>query len=231
VNYLVTGTDTGVGKTFVTTGIIRSARMLRIDCVGVKPICTGDNRDVLEIAAACNGAEPEYLLNPIWYRTPVAPYTAALIENRFIDLSAIRSAFETLSRRHSPILVEGVGGIAVPIQADYDFRDLAKDLNLEVIVVAPNRLGVLNHTRLTVAAIHSAGLSCSLVLLNSAVAETDISQSTNLSVLENLLEVPIIGIERDQNEFEDIIRKLDWKVPDAESSSLRRIWHPAKRTF
>lgn len=213
MNYLVTGTDTGVGKTFVTTGFIRSARMLGIDCVGMKPICSGDNRDVVEIAAACNGAEPEYLLNPIWHRTPVAPYTAALIENRFIDLSAIRSAFETLSKRHSPILVEGAGGIAVPIQADYDFRDLAKDLKLEVIVVSANRLGALNHTRLTVEAIHSAGLNCSLVLLNSVAAETDISQSTNLSVLENLLDVPIIGIERNQSEFKEVIKKLGWKAP------------------
>src|SRR5262245_21339348 len=188
--------------------------MLGMDCVGMKPICTGDNQDVLEIAAACNGAEPEYLLNPIWYRTPVAPYTAALIENRYIDLSAIRSAFETLSKRHSPILVEGAGGIAVPIQVDYDFRDLAKDLKLEVIVVAANRLGVLNHTRLTLEAIHSAHLNCSLVLLNSAVAENDISQSTNLSVLENLLDVPIIAVERDQNEFGEIIKKLDWKIPE-----------------
>jgi dethiobiotin synthetase len=193
VNYLVTGTDTGVGKTFLTTGLVRFARRLGIDCIGMKPICTGSNRDVLEIAAACDRVEPVHLLNPIWYRTPVAPYTAALIENRIIDLSGIRSAFETLSKRHSAILVEGAGGIAVPIQAGYDFRDLAKDLKLEVIVVAANRLGVLNHTRLTVEAIHSASLNCSLVLLNSAVAETDISESTNLSVLENFLDVPIIA--------------------------------------
>jgi len=215
VNYLVTGTDTGVGKTFVTTGLLRYARPLGIDCIGMKPICTGDNRDVLEIASACDDVEPESLLNPVWYRTPVAPYTAALIENRFIDLSAIRNAFETLSQRHSAILVEGAGGIAVPIQANYDFRDLAMDLKLEVIVVAPNRLGVLNHARLTVEAIHSARLNCPVVLLNSAVAGTDGSQSTNLSVLENLLDVPIIAIERDQNEFGEIIRKLDWKIPES----------------
>ena len=197
----------------VSTELIRFARELGIDCVGMKAICTGDNRDVLEIAAASDRAEPEHLLNPIWYRTPVAPYAAALIENRFIDLSAIRGAFETLSKRHSAILVEGAGGIAVPIRADYDFRDLAKDLKLEVIVVAANRLGVLNHTRLTVEAIHSARLNCALVLLNSTVAETDSSQSTNLSVLENLLDVPIIAIERDQNDFGAIIRKLNWKTP------------------
>jgi dethiobiotin synthetase len=214
VNYLITGTDTGVGKTFVTTGLIRFARSLGIDCIGMKPICTGDNRDVLEIASACSGAEPEHLLNPVWYRTPVAPYTAAVVENRLIDLFAIRSAFEALAKRHTAILVEGAGGIAVPIQKDYDFRDLARDLDLEIIVVAANRLGVLNHTRLTIEAIYSAKLTCSLVLLNSAVAETDVSQSTNLSVLEDLLKVPIIAIERDQKEFGEIIKKLGWKAPE-----------------
>jgi dethiobiotin synthetase len=222
VNYLVTGTDTGVGKTFVTTGLIRFARSLGIDCIGMKPICTGDNRDVLEIASACSGAEPEHLLNPIWYRTPVAPYTAAIVENRLIDLFAIRRAFEELANRHAAILVEGAGGIAVPIRNDYDFRDLASDLGLEIIVVAANRLGVLNHTRLTIEAIHSAKLTCSLVLLNSAVAETDASQSTNLSVLEDLLKVPVVAIERDQNEFGAIIRKLGWKTPEAARKS-----HPA----
>ena len=222
MNYLVTGTDTGVGKTFVTTGLIRFARSLGIDCIGMKPICTGDNRDVLEIASACSSAEPEHLLNPIWYRTPVAPYTAAIVENRLIDLFAIRRAFEELANRHAAILVEGAGGIAVPIRNDYDFRDLASDLGLEIIVVAANRLGVLNHTRLTIEAIHSAKLTCSLVLLNSAVAETDASQSTNLSVLEDLLKVPVVAIERDQNEFGAIIRKLGWKTPEAARKS-----HPA----
>jgi dethiobiotin synthetase len=214
LHYLITGTDTGVGKTFVTTGLIRFARSLGIDCIGMKPICTGDNRDVLEIVSACGRVEPEHLLNPIWYRTPVAPYTAAIVENRLIDLIAIRTAFEELAKRHEAILVEGAGGIAVPIQSDYDFRDLARDLDLEVIVVAANRLGVLNHTRLTVEAIQSAKLTCSLVLLNSAVAETDLSQSTNSSVLEDLLKVPIIAIERDQKEFGEIINKLGWKTPE-----------------
>jgi dethiobiotin synthetase len=212
VNYFVTGTDTGVGKTFITTGIIRFVRALGIDCIGMKPICTGENRDVIEIAAASGNAEPENLLNPIWYRTPVAPYTAAIIENRLIDLFAIRTAFETLSKRHPKILVEGAGGIAVPIHANYDFRDLAKDLRLKIIVVAANRLGVLNHTRLTLEAIRSASLDCSLVVLNSASADSDISQTSNLSVLESLLDVPIIAVERDQKEFGEVLKKLAWQA-------------------
>jgi dethiobiotin synthetase len=208
VNYLVTGTDTGVGKTFITSGLIRFARSKGIDSVGMKPICMGDNSDVSRLFEACGSCEPEYLINPVWYRTPVAPYTASIIEDRLIDLDAIHRAFENLARQHSSILVEGVGGIAVPIFADYDFRDLARDLRLSVIIVAANRLGVLNHTRLTVEAIRAAGLRCFFIALNSVQAEADFSQATNLSILENLLDVPVLAVEHNQSEFEALARLL-----------------------
>ena len=70
MNYLVTGTDTGDGKTYVTSGLVRSARSRGIDSVGMKPICTGDNGDVRQFLDACGFCEPEYLINPIWYGRP-----------------------------------------------------------------------------------------------------------------------------------------------------------------
>lgn len=208
MNYFVTGTDTGVGKTFVTSGLVRFSRSRGIDTVGMKPICTGDNTDVRQLLEACGFCEPEHIVNPVRYRTPVAPYTASIIEDRPIDLDAIREAFEQLARRHSGLLVEGAGGIAVPILAHYDFRDLARDLHLNVIVVAANRLGVLNHTRLTIEAVHLAGLKTSLIILNSINANSDISEPTNLSVLENLVDVPVLTVEHNQHEFEDLTRRL-----------------------
>jgi dethiobiotin synthetase len=208
VNYLVTGTDTGVGKTFVTSGLVRFARSKGLDSVGMKPICTGDNDDVRRLLDACDFCEPEHLINPVWYRTPVAPYAASVIEDRLIDISAIREAFEKLATRHSNVLVEGAGGIAVPILADYDFRDLAREIGLRVIVVAANRLGVLNHTRLTVEAIRSAGLACSLIALNSVQREPDISQLTNLNIMESLVDVPIATVEHHQREFTDLVGRL-----------------------
>ena len=212
MNYFVTGTDTGVGKTFVTSGLVRFSRSKGIDAVGMKPICTGDDSDVRQLLDACGSCEPEHLINPVWYRTPVAPYTASIIEDRLIDLDGIREAFEFLARQHSSVLVEGVGGIAVPIFAHYDFRDLARDLRLSVIIVAANRLGVLNHARLTVEAVRAAGLRCSLIALNSAHPDSDISQQTNLSILENLVDVPILAVEHDQQEFDDLARYL-WELP------------------
>ena len=212
MNYFVTGTDTGVGKTFITSGLVRFSRSKGIDAVGMKPICTGDDSDVRQLLDACGSCEPEHLINPVWYRTPVAPYTASIIEDRLIDLDGIREAFEFLARQHSSVLVEGVGGIAVPIFAHYDFRDLARDLRLSVIIVAANRLGVLNHARLTVEAVRAAGLRCSLIALNSAHPDSDISQQTNLSILENLVDVPILAVEHDQHEFDDLARYL-WELP------------------
>ena len=208
MNYLVTGTDTGVGKTFVTSGLLRSARSKGLDAVGMKPICTGDNSDVCELSQASGSNEPEHLINPVWYRTPVAPYAASIIENRLIDIGMICEAFDKLANRHSSVLVEGSGGIAVPILADYDFRDLAREIGLRIIVVAANRLGVLNHTRLTVEAIRSANLKCSLIVLNSAHPESDVSQATNLSVLEDLVDVPVASVEHNQREFGDLVGRL-----------------------
>ena len=208
MNYLVTGTDTGVGKTFVTSGVVRFARSMGLDSVAMKPICTGDDDDVRRLLDACDFCEPENVINPVWYRTPVAPYAASVIEDRLIDIGAIREAFEKLAARHSNVLVEGAGGIAVPILADYDFRDLAREIGLRVIVVAANRLGVLNHTRLTVEAIRSAGLECSLIALNSVQSEADISRITNLSIMESLVDVPVATVEHHQCEFADLVGRL-----------------------
>jgi dethiobiotin synthetase len=208
VNYLVTGTDTGVGKTFVTSGLVRFARSRGLDSVGMKPICTGDNDDVRQLLEACSFSEPEHLINPVWYRTPLAPYVASIIEDRLIDVRAICQAFEKLATRHVNVLVEGSGGVAVPILADYDFRDLAREIGLHVIIVAANRLGVLNHTRLTVEAVRSAGLDCSLVALNSVPGAPDISQATNLGIIESLMDVPVVPVEQNQREFGDIVGRL-----------------------
>jgi dethiobiotin synthetase len=204
LNYLVTGADTGVGKTFVTSGLLRFARSTGMDVVGMKPICTGDNLDVRTLLEACDGCEPEYVINPVWYRTPVAPYTASIIEDRQIDLDSLRKAFSHLARRHSHVLVEGAGGLAVPIRADYDYRDLARDLQLDVVLVGANRLGVLNHVRLTEESIRAAGLRCRVIVLNTVQPDSDISQSTNHSVLESLINVPVLSVKHGQTEFSSL---------------------------
>ncbi len=191
----LTGTDTGVGKTHVAALLVRGLRAAGMDAVGMKPLCCGDRGDAEILHAAADGAASLADVNPIWLRPPAAPYVAAMIEDRCIDLALIRESFIRLRDRHPGLIVEGVGGWQVPITRDYFVSDLAVECGLPVAVVVANKLGALNHTLLTVAAIRATGLECAGVILNHVSAPPDppdIATTTNRSVLEDLLDVPIL---------------------------------------
>lgn len=199
MNYFVTGTDTGVGKTFVAALLIRSLRAAGFDTVGLKPICCGDRGDAEALHAAGDFSIPLHDVNCTWLRTPAAPYTASIIEDRLIDLDAIRETFARVRGTHRSVVVEGVGGWLVPIQRDFFVSDLAQEMALPVVVVASNRLGAINHTLLTVRQIRAQGLACAGVILNNHLDDSEIATATNRSVLETLLEVPVLcEIERNQ---------------------------------
>lgn len=192
-NYFVTGTGTGVGKTFVTSLLVRSLRSAGVDSVGMKPICCGDRADAEELLAACDQRAPLNLINPVWLRPPTAPYTASIIENRIIDLDQIRESFAALRAAHESVLVEGVGGWLVPIRRDYLVADMAADFGLPIVVVVRNQLGALNHALLTVQSIQQRGLHCAGLILNNTEPDDDIAATTNASILEDLLETPILA--------------------------------------
>lgn len=192
-NLFLTGTDTNVGKTYVAALLVRALRQAGFDAVGVKPLCCGDRGDaeVLWEASARNVALND--VNPVWLRTPAAPYTAAMIENRSIDLALIRRSFAEVCAAHSVVIVEGVGGWLVPITKEYSVADLAEEFGVPVAVVVANRLGALNHTLLTVEAIRARGLICAGLILNHPSEDTEpIPTATNRAVLEDLLEVPVL---------------------------------------
>ena len=191
----LTGTDTGVGKTHVAQLLVRRLRRDGVDCVGMKPICCGGREDAELLHAACKGAIPLNDVNPVWLRPPAAPYTAAMIENRPIDLALIRDTFTRLRAAHPALIVEGVGGWRVPIARDYFVSDLAAECGLPIAVVVANRLGAINHTLLTVESIRARGLVCAGIILNHTTAPgeiPDIAETTNRSVLEDILDVPIL---------------------------------------
>ncbi len=192
MNYFLTGTDTGVGKTYVAALLIRALRRAGWDTVGLKPICCGERSDAEALHAAADGELRMEDVNPVWFRFPGAPYTASMVENRLPDLDQIRERFARVRAARRSIIAEGVGGWLAPICRDYSVADLAAELGMPVVVVAANRLGALNHTLLTVQAIQARGLTCSGVILNNIAAESDGATSTNRSVLEHLLEVPIL---------------------------------------
>ncbi|MBV8813562.1 MAG: dethiobiotin synthase [Verrucomicrobia bacterium] len=209
MNYLVTGTDTGVGKTFCCCGLIRAATKAGLKCIGMKPLCTGDTEDVHLIAEAAGNRVPLHLINQVWLRPPLAPYAAAMLEQRPIDLLAIKEAYQELSSRHEFVLVEGAGGLLVPILQNYNFRDLAADLNLKIVLVAGNRLGAINHTLLTAEAVKQAGLQLALVILNELGPAPNLAGQTNPSILEELLTAPLYTSPFGNSDFGAALKMLN----------------------
>ena len=189
----ITGTDTNVGKTHVTALLVRAFRAKGIDCVAMKPICCGERADAEQLHAACDRAIPLNDVNPVWLRTPAAPYTAAIIEDRNIDLALIREVFARLRSEHPSLIVEGVGGWRVPIARDYFISDLAAEFALPVAVVIANKLGAINHALLTIESIQARGLECAGVIFNHTTsALDDIAAITNRGMLEDILGVPVL---------------------------------------
>lgn len=190
----VTGTDTGVGKTYVVSWMVAAMRKEGIDAVGMKPICCGDRDDAEALHRASEGAVALNEINPVWFRTPAAPYTAAMIEGRIVDLALIRETFARLLASHQRVVVEGVGGWLVPINRDYFVSDLAREFAVPVIVVVANRLGALNHTLLTIESIRGSGLECAGIILNHVASEqADPATVTNRGILEEIAGVPILA--------------------------------------
>ncbi len=195
----ITGTDTGVGKTFVTALLLRAWRARGVDAVGFKPLCCGAREDAEVLRTASGNVLTLNEVNPVWLRTPAAPYVAAMIENRQIDLALVREVYAALSARHQVVLVEGVGGWMVPILREYTVADLAADLGLPVLVVVANRLGALNHTALTVQGIRQRGLEFAGIVLNEQAPSTSaadeetgsVARVTNKGVIEEWLGVEI----------------------------------------
>ncbi len=185
MSFIVTGTDTGVGKTYVTCLILQALRAAGKDAVGYKPISCGDRDDAIKLAAA-SGKIPLDEVNPVHFKSALAPYTACMLENRTLDPAELIRGFHHLSAKHDCVIVEGVGGWEVPIAAGYRFSDFAADLKLPVVVVAGNRLGALNHTLLTVDAIQAKGLTCAGIILNQLEDEMDTAMITNKGVIEDL---------------------------------------------
>ena len=202
VNYFVTGTDTGVGKTYVTTLLIRALRKAGLDTVGMKPICCGDRLDAELLLEASGNTVTLDHVNPVWFSTPAAPSVAAAREARSVDIALIMNTFATLRRSHRSLLVEGVGGWRVPITAGYFVSDLARELGLPILVVVRNRLGAINHTLLTVERIKADGLECGGIVLNDMDDAHD-SAGTNRGLFEAILDVPVLfSIGRGQRSVE-----------------------------
>ena len=198
--FFITGTDTGVGKTVIACALLQAlgARGLRV--IGMKPVAAGArlqdgrlvNEDVTALKAASNLSAPDELVNPYCFEPPIAPHIAAANVGMRIDLNRLREAYAALAAKAQCVIVEGAGGILVPLDADFDTADLAADLGLPVILVVGMRLGCLNHALLTAAAIRRAGLPIACWVANQLDPHM-LCTAENLSTLRERLRAPLLA--------------------------------------
>jgi dethiobiotin synthetase len=197
-SFFITGTDTGVGKTWFTCWLVRAWRAQGHNAAGLKPISTGDREDARLLEQANDFRLALDQINPIHFREPAAPLFAARAENRSIDFVALNRDITAMSFSH--FAVEGVGGWRVPLAPGYEVRDWARDLGLPVVVVARGTLGTLNHTLLTVDSIRAAGLTCAGLVVNAGPGESlpdlDLARSRNAACLRELVALPVLELHR-----------------------------------
>jgi dethiobiotin synthetase len=171
----VTATDTGVGKTLVAGGIA-SLLVKRGLKVGVfKPIATGciraswglESQDACFLAQCADADYPLTTVTPVTYETPAAPLVAAEAEKRPIDFELIAETYQYLCKICDVVIVEGIGGVRVPLTEQYDVRDLAAAFGLPVVIVARPHLGTINHTLLTVDSLRAKGIEPAGIVVNA----------------------------------------------------------------
>jgi dethiobiotin synthetase len=197
---LITGTDTGVGKTSVACAL-SAVLAARGSKVGVfKPAETGCRVDtsgrcipqdaVLLRFFSGSQAEPETIC-PYALRDPLAPLVAARRENVQIRFEVIENAYRRITADHDVTLVEGAGGLLVPIAPGLEYAGLAARLDIPVVVVVASRIGAINHALLTIRHARSLGLRIAGYIINFPAPSTDIAAGTNVEVLRELLGPPL----------------------------------------
>jgi dethiobiotin synthetase len=193
----VMGTDTAVGKTVVTAAIALAARARGRDPAVLKPAQTGDDGTIVgdaEFVAALIGLdEPAEAICPYRLRAPLAPSVAASLEGRRLDPEVVARSYDDLSARHDLVLVEAAGGALVPFSDGVDMAGLASLLGLPAVVVARPGLGTLNHTLLTLEALHRRGLTVLGVVISGYPPDPGLDALTNPPALARLTPVPLLG--------------------------------------
>jgi dethiobiotin synthetase len=182
----ITGTGTGVGKTIFTGMLVHHLREQGVHALAMKPFCSGGRGDVKLLRAMQDAELTEEEINPFYFPKPVAPLVDARRSKRVISLAQVIREIKKLAGRCECLLIEGSGGLLVPLGEKYLISDVIKRLNCEVIVVARNQLGTINHTLLTVEALKRFGVKNIAVAL-VGTSKKDASVEKNGAVLREFL--------------------------------------------
>jgi dethiobiotin synthetase len=198
--WFVTGTDTGVGKTFIAAGLLQVARSQGLSTLGLKPVAAGceerdgqwGNEDAWALQQH-SSVRPTYAtVNPVALREPMAPHIAAEREGQALELAALAAHCRSQFGAAEFGVVEGAGGWLVPLNASTTLADLAQELGCDVVLVVGMRLGCINHALLTAAAIRAAGLRLAGWVANHIDPEMAV-QDENVAALAQRLEAPLLG--------------------------------------
>ncbi|MEW6247698.1 MAG: dethiobiotin synthase [Nitrospirota bacterium] len=200
----VTGTDTGVGKTFVTSALARHLKHRGLAVGVMKPIETGVAHDAPglsdadRLARAAGVLDALDLITPYRFPDPLAPLAAARRAGLSVDVGVIARAVQVLRARHTVLLVEGVGGVLVPIGPQLDVRDLIARLGTPVLVVGRASLGGVNHALLTVEAVRQRGLTVLAIALNEpaptpATPAVELQVESTVELIRELTGAPVFG--------------------------------------
>lgn len=193
--FFITGTDTGIGKTYVACKLIRQYVAQGYRVVGMKPVAAGCelvdgqwvNEDVRLLTEASNVEAPLHLVNPYCFNAPIAPHIAAEQEQVNIQLEVIVQAYQALTELADIVVVEGAGGLLVPLNAQYTIADLIAHLNIPILFVVGMRLGCINHALLSMEVMQARGLTVSAWVANHIDKEMQCYQE-NLLTLQNKLQ-------------------------------------------
>jgi dethiobiotin synthetase len=179
---LITGTDTGVGKTVLTALLTRYLRAGGSNAVALKPVCSGGRGDARVLHTVPDGILTLDEINPWHFRAPIAPLLAARREHKRVRLADVLAHVRAMQKRFEVVLVEGAGGLLSPLGMNFDSRDLIAALQATPVIVCPNRLGAVNQVLLTLAALPRSASRRSRVVLMSP-PKPDVATITNAGLL------------------------------------------------
>lgn len=199
----ITGTDTGVGKTLVTSAFVAHLTLRGADIGVMKPVETGVSRsteaqsDGARLRRAAGSHVPIEEICPYVFRLPVAPLTAARAEGTTVRMSTIMRAFRSLRKKHDLVVVEGIGGLHVPITGTVDVLDLMQRMGLPVVVVGQSGLGGVNHAILTLHALRQRQIPVVALVLNQLqpvrTKTARVQEQSTVTLLRRLAGVPVVG--------------------------------------
>jgi dethiobiotin synthetase len=200
--FFITGTDTGVGKTIVAGAVVKALQSLGLKTGVMKPVETGCRReggklfpsDGIFLRRIAEIDDPVASVTPCCFESPLSPMAAAEIDASEVSLEEIKRAFRMMAAKYDAVVVEGIGGLMVPISKDYYVAELAAEIGLPLIIVARPGLGTINQTMLTLDHAMRAGLHVAGIVINySSPPEHSLAEQTNPGVLSRIAAAPLIG--------------------------------------